>query len=910
MPVALAQGSATTAANTEKLDEVVITGSLLKREDTITPSPVTVISAEQIQNSGLTTMSDVLRAVSADNSGSIPTAFQGFAAGASGVALRGLTVNSTVVLIDGRRAAPYALTDDGQRSFVDLNTIPLDAVDHVEVLRDGASSLYGADAIAGVVNVILRKTFEGAQIGGEVGVTQHGGGGSRRVTGTLGTGNLSTDRFNAYINFEYQKDDRILVADRPFPFNTADLSSIGGNNLIGGQPGQSSGSTFGSVTPGTLGIPGDLTSGQPLPDAVAQPLRPCGGGARTTTDDTGTYCAQNLSAVTDDQPGEVRLGVLSRFTFAVNDKTEAYLAGSFFQNTVDFDEQPQQAQASTQYDTNAIALPPTLPGGSLNPNNPFASAGQYALLNYAFGDIPASLSERNRVMRVVAGIKGNVLGWDYDSALLVNHTSLTSTQRGYISFRGLLNAITTGSYNFVNPATNTPAVRAQVSPSLQKVSQTDLDSLDLRLSRSLLTLPGGPLGVGAGVEARYESQFDPDLNSNGDIQLLGLSHASGARTIYAAYAELDAPLLKQLEVDVSGRYDHYADFGGKFVPKVGFKLTPIPQLILRGTYSQGFRAPTFAENGSSSAEGSTTYTPTDPAFLAAHNHDGYVQPYTLQELTVGNPNIKPETSDSYTLGVVVQPIRQIKLSADYYYIRKKNVITQPSVTAALDAYLAGRALPAGFGIIADVPDSAAPDALPRPVVVTESYANESSLSTDGLDLELQGSFVIRPGLRFTSTADVTKIFSWKLVHPDGTSEQYAGTQGPYVVSAGAGTPRYRGSWTNTVDTGPATVSAILYYTSRYAQWAADQAPPPACLYSDAAGNPFPAGCHVPSFIDIDLTAQYRFSDHLSVTLAVENVLDRLPPLNPASYAGVNYNPAYSQAGIVGRLFRIGANYRF
>ncbi|HEV3179834.1 MAG TPA: TonB-dependent receptor plug domain-containing protein, partial [Steroidobacteraceae bacterium] len=132
-----------------KLEEVVVTGSLVRREDIITPSPVTVISAEDIEKSGMTTITDVVRSISADNSGTIPTAFGlGFAAGSSGVSLRGLTVNSTLVLINGRRATAYPLADDGQRSFVDLNTIPLSAVDHVEVLRDGASSLYGADAIA------------------------------------------------------------------------------------------------------------------------------------------------------------------------------------------------------------------------------------------------------------------------------------------------------------------------------------------------------------------------------------------------------------------------------------------------------------------------------------------------------------------------------------------------------------------------------------------------------------------------------------------------------------------------------------------------------------------------------------------------------------------------------------------
>ncbi len=164
----------------QELKEIVVTGSLLRRVDIESPSPVTIMTAEDIQKTGLTTIADVVRTLSADNSGTLPTAFgNAFAAGASGVALRGLTVNSTLVLIDGRRAANYALADDGERGFVDLNTIPLAAVDRIEVLKDGASSIYGADAIAGVVNVITKKSYQGGEVSAEIGKAQHAGAAAR-----------------------------------------------------------------------------------------------------------------------------------------------------------------------------------------------------------------------------------------------------------------------------------------------------------------------------------------------------------------------------------------------------------------------------------------------------------------------------------------------------------------------------------------------------------------------------------------------------------------------------------------------------------------------------------------------------------------------------------------------------------
>src|SRR5688572_5092480 len=154
---------AAAAQQAQKVEKIEVTGSNIKRVEAEQASPVTVVTRQDIEKSGAASVSDVIRALPLDNNGSISDSFGiGFAAGASGVSLRGLTVNSTLVLLNGRRMAPYGLADDGQRSFVDLNAIPLDAVDRIEVLKDGASAIYGSDAIAGVVNVILRRDFQGA----------------------------------------------------------------------------------------------------------------------------------------------------------------------------------------------------------------------------------------------------------------------------------------------------------------------------------------------------------------------------------------------------------------------------------------------------------------------------------------------------------------------------------------------------------------------------------------------------------------------------------------------------------------------------------------------------------------------------------------------------------------------------
>jgi iron complex outermembrane recepter protein len=902
-----------------ELKEIVVTGSMLRRPDVETESPVTILTAEAIQQTGLTTVADVVRTIAADNSGTLPTAFGiGFAAGAAGIALRGLTVNSTLVLIDGRRAAPYALADDGQRSFVDLNTIPLDAIERIEILKDGASSIYGADAIAGVVNVILKKQYQGAEVSAEVGKGQHPGGGERRVTASFGAGDLDTDRFNAYINFEFQSDDRILASDRSFPFNTANLSSIGGIDGRDGTPGAFTGATSGIVAPATY-TPGSATPAILNTTQVGayRPLTSCTGSGVThatapsaIAGATDSYCLQDRTAYQDDQPAEQRIGVSARFTVKVSDKVQAYTNINYYQNNVFVDSTPNQIQSSVSLNTNNIALPPTLPGGGLNPNNPFAAAGQYALIQYAFGDLQDLTILKNHNARWVTGLKGTELGWDFDTALVINHTWLDYQLLGFLNGPALLAAVTNGTYNFVNPSLNTGAQRGAIAPALVKTSTTDEDLLDFKATRDLFPLPGGALGVALGAEVRYEAQADPALNPNNEVQGLGIAQTAGTRKVEAAYFEFGIPIAKILNFNVSGRYDHYSDFGSAFTPKVGFKFTPIRQLAVRGTYSRGFRAPAFAENGSSSSEGFITITPSagDPFpanYCAPTVHSvGYCLPYSVGLLSSANPAIKPEKSESVTFGLIFEPIAQFSASVDYYAIKKKDVIEPPATFPALIAYLSGAPLPPGDTITPDLPDPAFPASLARPAVAAGLYANQNSLRTDGIDIDLRGNLDFNNYGKWVSDLSVTKIFSFKLVFPDGTSNQYVGTQAPYILSSGAGTPRYRATWSNSWIRGPASVTLSTYYVSGFAETGIDATgSATTCLYNAAF-------CHVASFIETDLTAIYKINDHLTTTFVVENLMDRQPPINPADYAGINYNPTYHQAGIIGRFFKLGVGYKF
>lgn len=943
---AQAQPAQTLAASEgeQQLQEVIVTGSYIPRTDTETPSPLRVISSQDIQASGLTTVADVVRSLTADNSGTLPNTFSGaFAIGASGVSLRGLSVNSTLVLIDGLRVAAYPLPDDGIRDFVDLNSIQIGTIDHIEVLQDGASATYGADAIGGVINIILKKSFQGLEVNAAIGNSQHGGGFEKHLDWIAGTGDLATDHYNFYVSAEYQSDNAISVGQRPYPYNDFNYAPFGGVDLRP-QPGLNSGSIYGSVAPATLGTPGDVLTGTPVPipgsvtvdnpTGIAQPtqpLRPCPASAPQTTDGTpsaNVFCDQNTAWYDYHQPPTERVGLTARFTTQLNEATRAYLQGQYYQNESNlFFGGPTQIQSTTPNPTTTIALPAlipapgfagtpcpgTVPSGNcvLNPNDPFAAMGEAALINYAFGPLgPVDYRIKNHNLRLVGDISGTWAGWNYDGAFVIHHEWLDYQAHGLLNYQQLVYDVTNGTYNFINPSANSQAVLNKLAPPLENFDTSDMDTVVGRVNRPLLSLPGGPLQMALGLEWRYEAEYDPNFNSCACVQALGSSQAIGQRNITSANAELDAPLLSSLEVNVAGRFDHYSDFGNAFDPKVGLKFKPLDAIALRATYSRGFRAPSFAESGASEVESFVNYGACPGSNLCtAHGADGYISSYTLGELTTANPKIEPERSWSYTLGAVLAPLPAFTATFDYYYIKKTNLIGPPNQGNAMSQYADSYTLPPGFSAQYDSLDPAAPMAPPRIVSIIAGYTNAAQEYTDGFDVDLRAKLSLGAFGNFASDLSVTKILSFVFTQAGSTPVQYAGFQSPYNLSSGAGTPQWRANWLNTWSDGPLLVGVNVHYVSGYKEFGDDILPLYSCITADFGQGFTPPGCRVGSFTDIDLTASYQLTDHFSVSGAILNVADIPPPVDTANYAGVNYNPTYSQAGIIGRFFRFGVHYK-
>ena len=923
-------------------NDIVVTGTLFRRTDTETPSPVTSLSAQTLEQRGLTTIADAINTISAGNGGSVPQGFMNaFASGAQGVSLRGLTVNSSLILFDGLRPAYYPLADDGQRSFADLNTIPSAIVDRVEVLRDGASSTYGADAVGGVVNVIMKKEITGIQGRLEGGVSQRGDGGGQRVQLTAGYGKLSEQGWNIYISGEYQHQDSIRARDRGFPLNTNNLSSIDAGNGFTGANGDvdflppsvssASSTTVAVVRPANQITPGNILSGVAIAGGQYQILgrTDCGTGLTTRTNSAGRYCEEDqVNKYALLTPDQTRFGGTARLTVNVGSNAQAYLAGTFYESIIFQKRPPSSLRSNNPVFTYGLVLPSHLSNGSLNPQDPYAAAGQAAMIFYSFGDIPSALKNTSQTYRIAGGIDGKFGdggGWSYSLNGSYMRTNLTQDRTGNINLAGLTKAINDGTYNFINPSSNSQAIRDQISPEQQSKAHSETGEIQGVVTHDLFQLPGGPLSLGVGGEFRYENIFDPTPNPGNQFLTINAFTAIGHRYISSAFYEVQAPVLNTLELNASGRYDHYSIGFDHFSPKFGFKFKPIKQLAIRGTYSEGFRAPSVPET-SGNVVGFVNYTP-NSTVSAAHGNNAYVLPYALGLNSVGNPNLKPETSRSFTFGTVFQPVHSISLTIDYYNIRKKNVIYSPADSTFATTYLGNGvtagALPPGITVTLNPADPDHPNLLATPLFVNAAYQNGQSLKTSGIDAQLQATFHLGPNVKWTTNLEGTEVLEYKQINADGSIYDYLGTLGSYNVTSASGTPRWRATWQNTLEVGPWAVSLTGYYTSGYRGWAADYAgvgscgagaTPESSVKYNADGTARTLGpalqCTVKHFLSFDLNTSVKVGDRFTFYANVANLFDAKAPFDPNTYGGNNYNPAWAASGAIGRYFKAGATFKF
>jgi iron complex outermembrane receptor protein len=576
----------------------------------------------------------------------------------------------------------------------------------------------------------------------------------------------------------------------------------------------------------------------------------------------------------------------------------------------------------------------------LNPNNPYAAAfagdpaNGAARIYYLFGDIPAGSFRYVDVFRTSAGISGDLgNGFKFRLNGVYARDNFSVTQHGFINIQGLVNAINTGAYNFVNPEQNTAAVRNQVSPDRTTPSYSTVATIGGSLLKSLLPLAGGDLNVGGGFQIRRETLMN--RNQNADLAYYGLttSSAQGRQTVTAGFFEVDAPFTRTFDLNVSGRYDHYSQGYSHFSPKIGAKFSPIEQISFRATYSQGFRAPTFAEYNPASSYAGYSPSALPAAFINAHaSNPAYTVKYNIGAGARGNPDLLPEVSRSITVGTILKPTRWFNMTVDYYNIRKSNLIVSgPLQSKAIDAYYAQPNAAAGCAALAavgpgykcnviDAADPFNPTALPRLLVLDVPYVNANYQVSSGIDMQASVDLRLNDDARLISRVDVTRVLRLDLVTPDGVVQKYAGTLGPYNLSSGGGTPRIRGNWQNAIEYGKFSLTATTYYVGRIKQVAADTitavngAIDLSCANNKALivkGGDKNYQCYIRPFIYADLNAAVQVNDQFRFFVNVQNFTNARAPLASGAYtSNPNYLNAWHYAGLVGRSFSAGANFNF
>jgi iron complex outermembrane receptor protein len=960
--VLLSAGSTAFAQATppaQSLERVEITGSNIRRTDAETASPVQVITKRDIDQAGKGTVAEYLNTLTADAQGSVPFTYgRGFSGATSaGVSLRGLGANATLVLINGRRVTTAVLADDAQRTYVDLNQIPLEAVERIEVLKDGASSIYGSDAVAGVVNIILRKNYVGTTIKATYGISEESDGKEPRVAITHGFGDLAKDGYNVLLNAEYGKKDPINYRDRmgrgpvgvsaigqpqwgfdPDSGPTNNIPRAGGNGWIPSDPSAASGRLNNSAA---TGIVGNVRNPTTL-DYYSR-SDPAGVGFTRTFPGAATFCNANANlpqnnpqggcindvrqAVSQIQPKQETGSVFGRVTKQITPDIEGFLELGYYFAKTSVDGLPI-APSAAYFTPDGVAHSQTAATqlGAAHPDNPyFGTAARLAYLpQFDTGTTP--INSDSHALRFVGGFKGTWSGFDFDTGVTYSEARQKDVSTNTINWR-VKNALLDPSVANVAAATafspayaalpagtfwrigenaglNSPAMYQALLANQERNGYSRLYGADFKVSREFGQLAGGPIGVAVGAEVRRESNELPFYTGLGDFTGLSLTAYGGARNIYATYAEVALPVLKQLELNGALRYDHYTDAGDSLTPKVGAKWRVLPNFALRGTYAQAFRAPSSTENSASSIAAFGGAIVDDNARCASlaglpqatidANCKG-VAPTFVQR---GNPELKPEKSKSTTLGLVFDITSKSSVTADVWRIKRSGLPVIEDPQAAVDA---GR-------VIRDPATKLSPTDLGGILTGSVVFQNSAESLTQGVDLEGKARWDLGGNMgALTTGVTWTHLITQRVTDSLGVVHNYAGTHGDCNITNCMGSPRDRVSFAATWEVAAWRAGLNVNYRGEMSN--KTEASDAGCAQTTLDGADFPSGCKVKSFTTADVSLAWKFAKNSEVFGSIQNVFDTKPPVDFLTYGAIGYNPL-DYSGAIGRFYRIGVKHQF
>lgn len=886
------------------LDRIEVTGSRIKSADIETSQPVLTLSREDIEKQGVTSVADILQRVAA-NGAALNRTFNNGGDGSAGISLRNLGSARTLVLVNGRR---WTTALDGS---VDLNTIPTAMVERIEVLKDGASTIYGSDAIAGVVNIITKKNFDGAEANAYYGQYSAGDGAREAYDFSLGT---STDRASLVIGASYVNEEAVMAGNRAI--------SAGGPPFFSGQSG--------------TGFPGSYVRGGTryiLLDGVETPFNANVHGYNTAPDN---YLLT---------PNE-RTSLFTQGTYDLTDKVT-------FRTEAMYNERKSEQLLAAMPVTGMVLSADSM-------YNPFGV--DLTSVNRRFIETGGrSFNQNVKNWHFYAGFEGffeiGERSFDWDVGYRYDKTDQNDLTYGLFNLANLDQAYGPSEVrNGVPVCVDAPGgdvipgcvplnplgPRGAISPeALDYTAFTAHDSATVlskgftaNFSGEIVTLPGGPLAFAAGYERREESgQFDPDA-----FIAAGLSTGNGAKPTRGAYdlneffLELSIPVLadvpgaKLLDFSVASRYSDYSNFGDTVNNKFGFRWKPFDDLMFRGNYSEGFRAPSINNLFAGDADSYETYAdpcatqmsnPTVAARCAAQGVPAnFVQPgggtgakQTLEPWTwASNPDLMPETSTSKTLGFVYSPgfIDGFNVSLDWWHIEIEDSITRPEAQFIMDKCYAGTDSEAAVYCALITRDPGYADQAYYVTNVRQQLMNLSSYVVEGWDLAASYRTADTAAGRFTVNFDGTYLSKWERQataesDPELLQGQYL-NQDPYW--------RIRANLYLGWDMGNFGATWGMRYKSGMEE---------SCDFGDAdmnqtycsdpdrttAGGPDPRN-HIASTVYHDLQVRYSTPWNGLVSVGVNNIFDKDPPV---SYS-VSYNMFDPQYDLPGRFMYLQYKQKF
>ncbi len=879
------------AQDPQKVERVEITGSNIKRIDSETALPVTVITRAEIERSGATSAADLIERLSANNGGGYNSSLAlGDSArpGFAGASLRGLGSNNTLVLLNGRRLAVYAF--DG--GAVNLGAIPLAALERVEVLRDGASAIYGSDAIAGVINFITRRDFNGG-IAEVYGAMPGGKGNGQRygASATIGFGDLAKDGFNGFASFNYDKQEALKASDRSFSRTALILDGTTGAQLVNRLSSNS--------------YPANILFNGAFVNPYANKYGAnCSPPTSLGTSATDSRCRFDYASVIDVVTPSEKLSVVGAFAYQINANNKLIAEFNYATTKTTFVVSPVPASEATTFNGDPLLYPANgryYPGKGITPAIPGVTLTGPLNVYYRTIELGGRADRaQSDEGRAVVGLEGLVAGWDYKTGIYTAQSKATDRYVGGWVFESkFLPAVATGNINLWGPNDAAGLALLQSTQILQDVRQSKStnNGIDFNMSREIAQLPAGPLAVSLGGEYRQQKYNDVPLAvlNSGDVLGGGGDQLPvvGKRNVFALFGEASATIVKNLEAQVAVRYDRYSDFGNATTPKVGLRWQPMKEVLLRGSYGEGFRAPTLPELLLPITQTNTGGAYDDPLYGGAAACAARFDPkYCNAQLTVrqgGNPNLKPEKSKQFTVGTVLEPTANVSLRLDYFNIDQRDVIGILSADTKLNDYIAkfNPATNTSSSVYAPDVITKIDPATGKTVIsyVKAGYANVSTQKTSGFDASMKLRVPKTAVGDFTIGMEGTYLGSQKQRTTAGGPESQNVGQfavfGPVV--------RFKHTTSITWDSGP--WNAYLGYNWQSA-------------YLDQDGIR-----EVAPYETWDTALTWSGIKNLKVKLGIRNLTDRNPPFTVQNqYFQVGYDPTYVDPR--GRTYRAALEYKF